>query len=89
MDTGALKEWELLKVEGEPEKVTVVEAQAPAKGKTPAKQSAPVIQEVDNLERHIRHKKDFASDHSDKGLFMYIPCLKQMQSKELVVRVYD
>jgi len=37
VDTGALKEWELLRVEGEPEKVTVVEAQAPAKGKTPAK----------------------------------------------------
>jgi hypothetical protein len=89
VDTGALKDWELLKVEGETEKVPVVEAPLAAKGKTPAKQTVSVTQEVDNLARHTRHKKDFASDNGDRGLFMFIPCLRQMLSKELLVRVYD
>ena len=72
IDSGLLKEWTLLQIEGEEpvkEEVVVDTKVSPAK-KSPNKPGAKqVVEEViDNRPRKISYKKEFAAENGDVGI---------------------
>ena len=92
VETGALREWNLLQIEGEePVKEEIIDPKASPAKKSPTKPgSKQVIEEVlDDRLRTIFYKKDFAAENGDTGVKFTEQIAAKFQSTVMKISVIE